>query len=109
MNKKIEQLLVLALSSPAAEDMKIRAKLIEDARELDYLTVNDKRVIKMITGLRKEDGIVHNRVNIDDVFLTFSIATISMLETFMPHVDIAGFISADLDSQIKLHDKNRKI
>ena len=67
MNKKIEQLLDLALSSPAAEDMKIRAKLIEDARELDYLTVNDKKVVEMIKGLRKEDGIVHNRVNIDDV------------------------------------------
>ena len=30
MNKKIEQLLGLAVSSPAAEDMKIRAKLIKD-------------------------------------------------------------------------------
>ena len=107
MNKKIEQLLDLALSSPMVIDHpEIKQRLVEDARELDYLTVKDEKVIEMITGLRKEDGIVHNRVNIDDVFFSYSMAAIFMFETFMPHVDIAGFISASLDSLIKAHDKN---
>lgn len=98
MNKKIEQLLDLALSSPAAEDMKIRAKLIEDARELDYLTINEKEAIEMVEGLRKGTG---NKVNIDVVLKLYSIMAISLSEVFIPNVDFEMLLTKTLVDMVK--------
>ena len=98
MNKKIEQLLDLALSSPAAEDMKIRAKLIEDARELDYLTVNDNETIELVEGLRKGTG---NEVNIDVVFELYSKMAIILSEVYMPNIDFEFLLTKFLVDMVK--------
>ena len=98
MNKKIEQLLDLALSSPAAEDMKIRAKLIEDARELDYLTVNDNETIELVEGLREGTG---NEVNIDVVFDLYSKMAIILSEVYMPNIDFEFLLTKFLVDMVK--------
>ena len=98
MNKKIEQLLDLALSSPAAEDMKIRAKLIEDARELDYLTVNDNETIELVEGLREGTG---NEVNIDVVFELYSKMAIILSEVYMPNIDFELLLTKFLVDMVK--------
>lgn len=98
MNKKIEQLLDLALSSPAAEDMKIRAKLIEDARELDYLTVNDNETIELVEGLREGTG---NEVNIDVVFELYSKMAIILSEVYMPNIDFEFLLTKFLVDMVK--------
>lgn len=98
MNKKIEQLLDLALSSPAAEDMKIRAKLIEDARELDYLTVNDNETIELVEGLREGTG---NEVNIDVVFELYSKMAIILREVYMPNIDFEFLLTKFLVDMVK--------
>ena len=98
MNKKIEQLLDLALSSPAAEDMKIRAKLIEDARELDYLTVNDNETIELVEGLREGTG---NEVNIDVVFELYSKMAIILSEVYMPNIDFEFLLTKFLLDMVK--------
>ena len=98
MNKKIEQLLDWALSSPAAEDMKIRAKLIEDARELDYLTVNDNETIELVEGLRKGTG---NEVNIDVVFELYSKMAIILSEVYMPNIDFEFLLTKFLVDMVK--------
>ena len=98
MNKKIEQLLDLALSSPAAEDMKIRTKLIEDARELDYLTVNDNETIELVEGLREGPG---NEVNIDVVFELYSKMAIILSEVYMPNIDFEFLLTKFLVDMVK--------
>ena len=98
MNKKIEQLLDLALSSPAVEDMKIRAKLIEDARELDYLTVNDNETIELVEGLREGTG---NEVNIDVVFELYSKMAIILSEVYMPNIDFEFLLTKFLVDMVK--------
>ena len=98
MNKKIEQLLDLALSSPAAEDMKIRAKLIEDARELDYLTVNDNETIELVEGLREGTG---NEVNIDVLFELYSKMAIILSEVYMPNIDFEFLLTKFLVDMVK--------
>lgn len=98
MNKKIEQLLDLALSSPAAEDMKIRAKLIEEARELDYLTVNDNETIELVEGLREGTG---NEVNIDVVFELYSKMAIILSEVYMPNIDFEFLLTKFLVDMVK--------
>ena len=98
MNKKIEQLLDLALSSPAAEDMKIRAKLIEDARELDYLTVNDNETIELVEGLREGTG---NEVDIDVVFELYSKMAIILSEVYMPNIDFEFLLTKFLVDMVK--------
>ena len=98
MNKKIEQLLDLALSSPAAEDMKIRAKLIEDARELDYLTVNDNETIELVEGLREGTG---NEVNIDVVFELYSKMAIILSEVYMPNIYFEFLLTKFLVDMVK--------
>ena len=98
MNKKIEQLLDLALSSPAAEDMSIRAKLIEDARELDYLTVNDNETIELVEGLREGTG---NEVNIDVVFELYSKMAIILSEVYMPNIDFEFLLTKFLVDMLK--------
>ena len=98
MNKKIEQLLDLALSSPAAEDMKIRAKLIEDARDLDYLTVNDNETIELVEGLRDGTG---NEVNIDVVFELYSKMAIILSEVYMPNIDFEFLLTKFLVDMVK--------
>ena len=98
MNKKIEQLLDLALSSPAAEDMKIRAKLIEDARELDYLTVNDNETIELVEGLREGTG---KEVNIDVVFELYSKMAIILSEVYMPNIDFEFLLTKFLVDMVK--------
>ena len=98
MNKKIEQLLDLALSSPAAEDMKIRAKLIEDARELDYLTVNDNETIELVEGLREGTG---KEVNIDVVFELYAKMAIILSEVYMPNIDFEFLLTKFLVDMVK--------
>lgn len=98
MNKKIEQLLDLALTSPAAEDMKIRAKLIEDARQLDYLTVNDNEPIELVEGLREGTG---NEVNIDVVFELYSKMAIILSEVYMPNIDFEFLLTKFLVDMVK--------
>ena len=105
MNKKIEQLLDLALSSPADEDMKIRAKLIEDAKQLDYLTASSEDTIELVEGLRK--GIDKN-VNIDLVLKAYSMTGMAFAELFAPHMDFEEALATGIVELSELHknDKN---
>ena len=99
MNKKIEQLLDLALSSPqVADNPKIKERLINDARQLDYLTVNEKEVIKMVEGLRVGVG---NEVNIDVVFALYSRMAVSLSYKFMPNIDFEELIAKNLVDMVK--------
>lgn len=103
MNKKIEQLLDLALSSPCvADNPKIKEKLINDARQLDYLTINRKQTIELIEGLREGVG---NEVNIDEVFVLYSSMVVFLSNRFMPNVDIEQWLAEGLVNMVK-HDKN---
>ena len=99
MNKKIEQLLDLALSSPqVADNPKIKERLINDARQLDYLTVNEKEVIKMVEGLREGVG---NEVNIDVVFALYSRMAVSLSNKFMPNIDFEELLAKNLVDIVK--------
>lgn len=93
MNKKIEQLLDLALSSPAAEDMKIRANLIEDARQLDYLTASSEDTIELIEGLHK--GVAKN-VNIDLVLKVYAMTGMALAELFEPHMNFEETVATGI-------------
>lgn len=99
MNKKIEQLLDLALSSPqVADNPKIKAKLINDARQLDYLTINREQTIKLIEGLREGVG---NEVNIDEVFVLYSLMAATLSDTFMPNIDFEELLAKNLVDMVK--------
>lgn len=99
MNKKIEQLLDLALSSPCvADNPKIKAKLINDARQLDYLTINREQTIKLIEGLREGVG---NEVNIDEVFVLYSSMAATLSDTFMPNIDFEELLAKNLVDMVK--------
>ena len=99
MNKKIEQLLDLALSSPCvADNPKIKERLINDARQLDYLTINREQTIKLIEGLREGVG---NEVNIDEVFVLYSSMTATLSDTFMPNIDFEELLAKNLVDMVK--------
>ena len=99
MNKKIEQLLELALSSPqVADNPKIKERLINDARQLDYLTINKKEVIKMVEGLREGVG---NEVNIDVVFALYSSMAVTLSDKFMPSIDFEELLAKNLVDMVK--------
>lgn len=103
MNKKIEQLLDLALSSPqVADNPKIKERLINDARQLDYLTINEKKTVKLVEGLREGVG---NEVNIDVIFALYLMMTVFLSNRFMPNVDIEQWLAEGLVNMVK-HDKN---
>ena len=99
MNKKIEQLLDLALSSPqVADNPKIKERLINDARQFDYLTINTKEVIKMVEGLREGVG---NEVNIDVVFALYSRMAVTLSDKFMPSIDFEELLAKNLVDMVK--------
>ena len=99
MNKKIEQLLDLALSSPqVADNPKIKEKLINDARQLDYLTINREQTIKLIEGLREGVG---NEVNIDEVFVLYSSMAVTLSDKFMPNIDFEELLAKNLVDIVK--------
>lgn len=99
MNTKIEQLLDLALSSPqVADNPKIKERLINDARQLDYLTVNEKEAIELIESLRENFG---NEINIDVIFALCSMATIFLSDTFMPSIDFKELLDESLEHMVK--------
>ena len=99
MNKKIEQLLDLALSSPqVADNPKIKEKLINDARQLDYLTINREQTIKLIEGLREGVG---NEVNIDEVFVLYSSMAVTLSDKFMPNIDFEELLAKNLVDMVK--------
>ena len=99
MNKKIEQLLDLALSSPhVADNPKIKEKLINDARQLDYLTINRKQTIELIEGLREGVG---NEVNIDEVFVLYSSMAVTLSDKFMPNIDFEELLAKNLVDMVK--------
>lgn len=104
MNKKIEQLLDLALSSPAAEDMSIRAKLIEDARQLDYLTVSSEDTIELVKGLRES---VAENVDIDLVLKVYAMAGMTLAELFAPLMDFEAVVATGIVALSEKH-KNDK-
>lgn len=99
MNKKIEQLLDLALSSPqVADNPKIKERLINDARQLDYLTVNEKKTVKLVEGLREGVG---NEVNIDVVFALCSTMAIFLSNMFAPSMDFEELLAKFLVDMVK--------
>ena len=99
MNKKIEQLLDLALSSPqVADNPKIKEKLINDARQLDYLTINREQTIMLIEGLREGVG---NEVNIDEVFVLYSSMAVTLSDKFMPNIDFEELLAKNLVDMVK--------
>ena len=108
MNRKIEQLLDLALSSPAAEDMKIRAKLIEDARQLDYLTASSEETIELLEGFHKD---VSKNIDIDLVLRVYYEAGKAFVESFAPNLDFDVVVAAGIVTvaEQRENDKNRKI
>lgn len=104
MNKKIEQLLDLALSSPAAEDMSIRAKLIEDARQLDYLTVSSEDTIELVKGLRES---VAENVDIDLVLKVYAMTGMTLAELFAPLMNFEAVVATGIVALSEKH-KNDK-
>lgn len=93
MNIKIEQLLDLALSSPAAEDMKIRAKLIEDARQLDYLTASSEDTIELVKGLRES---VAENVDIDLVLKVYAMTGMALAKLSAPLMDFEAAVATGI-------------
>lgn len=106
MNKKIEQLLDLALSSPMVIDHpEIKQRLIEDARQLDYLTASSEETIELLEGLHKD---VSKNIDIDLVLRVYYETGKTFAKSFAPNLDFDVVVAAGIVTvaEQRENDKN---